>query len=136
MAKFYVKATYKNLSTVGEITLKNYKVTATFSYRNVEGAYIDKTTEVYYGTSVEEFAKGITDFWLPENDENYHYTIIGWVDLTKKSTIKNVNGNTTFDLLFNAKSHKIDPTIAGYEKKVPTCTESGYTKGYCGYCAK
>ena len=136
LAKFYVKATYKNLSTVGEITLKNYKVTATFSYRNVEGAYIDKTTEVYYGTSVEEFAKGITDFWLPENDENYHYTIIGWVDLTKKSTIKNVNGNTTFDLLFNAKSHKIDPTIAGYEKKVPTCTESGYTKGYCGYCAK
>lgn len=136
LAKFYVKATYKNLSAIGEITLENYKVTATFSYCNVENEYIDKTTEVYYGTSVEEFAKGITDFQLPENDENYHYTIIGWVDQNKKSTIKNVKGDTIFDFLFNAKPHVIDPTIAGYEKKVPTCTEPGYIKGYCGYCAK
>ena len=136
LAKFYVKATYKNLSAVGEITLKNYKVTATFRYCNVEDEYINKTTEVYYGASVEEFANGITDFWLPENDENYHYTIIGWVDQNKKSTIKNVKGDTIFDFLFNAKLHEIDPTIAGYEKKVPTCTESGYIKGYCGYCAK
>ena len=136
LAKFYVKATYKNLSAIGGITLKNYKVTATFRYCNVENEYIDKTTEVYYGTSVEEFANGITDFQIPENDENYHYTIIGWVDQNKKSTIKNVKGNTIFDFLFNAKSHEIDPNIDGYEKKVPTCTESGYIKGYCGYCAK
>lgn len=136
LAKFYIKATYKNLSAIGEITLENYKVTATFRYCNVENEYIDKTTEVYYGTSVEEFADGITDFQLPENDENYHYTIIGWVDQNKKSTIKNVKGNTIFDFLFNAKPHEIDPNIDGYEKKVPTCTESGYIKGYCGYCAK
>lgn len=136
LAKFYVKATYESLSAIGEITLENYKVTATFSYLNKEDTYVDKTTEVYYGTSVEEFAKGITDYKLPENDKNCHYINNGWVDFYGEYTIKSVKGDTTFVLSVSSEAHDIDPTIAGYDKKEPTCTEDGYIKGYCRYCAE
>lgn len=136
LAKFYVKATYKNLSVVKEITLENYKVTATFSYLNNKDEDVNLPVKVYYGTSVEEFANSITDFKPPENNKVYHYINNGWVDPYRESTIKSVKRNTTFVLDFIQLNHVIDPTIAGYEKKVPTCTESGYIKGYCGYCAK
>lgn len=136
LAKFYVKATYESLSAIGEITLENYKVTATFSYLNKEDTYVDKITEVYYGTSVEEFANSITDFKLPENDEVCHYINNGWVDFYDKSTIKNVREDTTFVLSVSSEAHDLDPNIAGYEIKEPTCTEAGYTKGYCRYCAE
>lgn len=136
LAKFYVKATYESLSAIGEITLENYKVTATFSYLNKEDTYVDKTTEVYYGTSVKEFANSITDFKLPENDKHCHYKNNGWVDFYDKSTIKNVRDNTIFVLSVSSEAHDLDPNIAGYEKKEPTCTEAGYTKGYCKYCAE
>lgn len=136
LAKFYVKATYESLSAIGEITLENYKVTATFSYLNKEDTYVDKTTEVYYGTSVEEFANGITDYKLPENDKNCHYINNGWVDFLGKSTLQRVLVDTTFVISVSSEPHDIDPTIAGYDKKDPTCTEAGYTKGYCRYCAE
>lgn len=136
LAKFYVKATYKNLSAIGEITLKNYKVTATFSYLNNKDEDVNLPVKVYYGTSVEEFANSITDFKPPENNKVCHYINNGWVDPYRESTIKSVKRNTTFVLDFIQLNHVIDPTIFGYEKKVPTCTESGYIKGYCGYCAK
>ena len=136
LAKFYVKATYKNLSVVKEITLENYKVTATFSYLNNKGEDVNLPVKVYYGTSVEEFANSITDFKPPENNKVCHYINNGWVDPYRESTIKSVKRNTTFVLDFIQLNHVIDPTIFGYEKKVPTCTESGYIKGYCGYCAK
>lgn len=136
LAKFYVKATYESLSAIGEITLENYKVTATFSYLNKEDTYVDKTTEVYYGASVEEFANGITDYKLPENDKNCHYINNGWVDFYGKSTLQSVTEDTTFVLMVSSEPHDIDPTIAGYDKKDPTCTEAGYTKGYCRYCAE
>ena len=136
LAKFYVKATYKNLSVIGEITFENYKVTATFSYLNNKDEDVNLPVKVYYGTSVEEFANSITDFKPPENNKVCHYINNGWVDPYRESTIKSVKRNTTFVLDFIQLNHVIDPTIFGYEKKVPTCTESGYIKGYCGYCAK
>ena len=136
LAKFYVKATYKNLSAIGEITFENYKVTATFSYLNNKDEDVNLPVKVYYGTSVEEFANSITDFKPPENNKVCHYINNGWVDPYRESTIKSVKRNTTFVLDFIQLNHVIDPTIFGYEKKVPTCTESGYIKGYCGYCAK
>ena len=136
LAKFYVKATYESLSAVGEITLENYKVTATFSYVNNKGEDVNLQTKVYYGTSAEEFANSITDFQFPENDEIFHYKKEGWRDFWDKYTIENVKGDTTFVFVYYQQEHEIDPTIAGYEKKEPTCTEAGYTKGYCGYCAK
>ena len=111
------------------------KVTATFSYLNNEDTYVDKITEVYYGASVEEFANGITDYKLPENDKNCHYINNGWVDFYGKSTLQSVREDTTFVLMVSSEAHNIDPTIAGYDKKDPTCTEAGYIKGYCGYCA-
>ena len=135
LAKFYVKATYESLSAIGEITLENYKVTATFSYVNNKGEDVNLQTKVYYGTSTEEFANSITDLQFPINDEIFHYKKEGWRDFWDKYTIKNVKGDTTFVFVCYQQEHDIDPTIAGYDKKDPTCTEAGYIKGYCRYCA-
>lgn len=135
LAKFYIKATYESFSAIGEITLENCKVTATFSYLNDKDEYADLQTEVYYGASVEEFANGITDYKLPENDKNCHYINNGWVDFYGKSTLQRVLVDTTFVISVSSEPHDIDPTIAGYDKKDPTCTEAGYIKGYCRYCA-
>ena len=129
-----VQSIYLGMTLIYKVAL--LKVTATFSYLNNEDTYVDKITEVYYGASVEEFANGITDYKLPENDKNCHYINNGWVDFLGKSTIESVTEDTTFVLMVSSEAHNIDPTIAGYDKKDPTCTEAGYTKGYCGYCAK
>ena len=128
-----VQSIYLGMTLIYKVAL--LKVTATFSYLNNEDTYVDKITEVYYGASVEEFAKGITDYKLPENDKNCHYINNGWVDFYGKSTLQSVTEDTTFVLMVSSEAHNIDPTIAGYDKKDPTCTEAGYIKGYCGYCA-
>lgn len=118
------------------IKVENYKVKATFSYLNNDDKYCDRETEVFYGNSVKEFADGISDYKLPENDKNCHYIKNGWVDFLGKSTIKSVREDTTFVLSVSSEAHDIDPDITGYDKKEPTCTEDGYIKGYCGYCAE
>lgn len=128
-----VQSIYLGMTLIYKVAL--LKVTATFSYLNNEDTYVDKITEVYYGASVEEFAKGITDYKLPENDKNCHYKNNGWVDFYGKSTLQSVTEDTTFVLSVSSEPHDIDPTIAGYDKKDPTCTEAGYIKGYCRYCA-
>ena len=129
-----VQSIYLGMTLIYKVAL--LKVTATFSYLNNEDTYVDKITEVYYGASVEEFAKGITDYKLPENDKNCHYINNGWVDFYGKSTLQSVREDTTFVLSVSSEAHDIDPTIAGYDKKDPTCTEAGYIKGYCRYCAE
>lgn len=128
-----VQSIYLGMTLIYKVAL--LKVTATFSYLNDKDEYVDLQTEVYYGASVEEFANGITDYKLPENDKNCHYINNGWVDFYGKSTLQSVREDTTFVLSVSSEAHNIDPTIAGYDKKEPTCTEDGYIKGYCGYCA-
>ena len=128
-----VQSIYLGMTLIYKVTL--LKVTATFSYLNDKDEYADLQTEVYYGASVEEFANGITDYKLPENDKNCHYINNGWVDFYGKSTLQSVREDTTFVLSVSSEPHDIDPTIAGYDKKDPTCTEAGYIKGYCRYCA-
>ena len=118
------------------IKVENYKVKATFSYLNNDDKYCDRETEVFYGNSVKEFADGISDYKLPENDKNCHYIKNGWVDFLGKSTIESVREDTTFVLSVSSEAHDIDPDITDYDKKEPTCTEDGYIKGYCGYCAE
>lgn len=134
LAKFYIKATYESLSAIGEITLENYKVTATFSYRNNEDTYVDKSTEVYYGTSVKEFANGITDFWFPENDETYHYINNGWVDFYDVSTLQRVLGDTTFVLSYTQEPHEINTDAEDYVLTPATCTVAGSKSGTCKVC--
>ena len=118
------------------IRIENYKVKATFSYLNDKDDYCDKVTTVFYGNSVKDFSADIKDYKLPENDKNCHYINNGWVDFLGKSTIESVREDTTFVLSVSSEAHDIDPDITGYDKKEPTCTEDGYIKGYCGYCAK
>ena len=134
LAKFYVKATYESLSAVGEITLENYKVTATFSYLNNEDTYVDKPTEVYYGASVEEFANGITDYKLPENDKNCHYINNGWVDFYGKSTLQRVTEDTTFALSVSSEPHEINTDAEDYVLTPATCTVAGSKSGHCKVC--
>lgn len=136
LAKFYVKATYESLSAIGEITLENYKVTATFSYINNKDEDVNLQTKVYYGTSAKEFAGTINDCSSPKNDEHCHYIKEGWVDFYGETEIDRVIKDTTFVFVYYQQEHEIDSTIAGYDKKDPTCTEAGYTKGYCRYCAE
>lgn len=118
------------------IRVENYKVKATFSYLNNKDEYVDVQTEVYYGQSAKEFSKTIKNFSQHKNDEYCHYINNGWVDFFGESKIDRVIKDTTFVLSFSSEAHYLDPNITGYVKKEPTCTEDGYTKGYCGYCAK
>lgn len=116
------------------IRVENYKVKATFSYLNDKDDYCDKVTTVYYRNSVKEFANGIDDYKLPENDKNCHYIKNGWVDFLGKSTIESVREDTTFVLSVSSEAHEINTDAEGYVLTPATCTVAGSESGTCKVC--